>query len=452
MSDILDAVPVRTGSLLAGRYRLIERVGAGGMGTVFRARDELLGRDVAVKLFHSEQTDGVEERRKVSEATMLASLSHPCLVTLFDACIGAHAPAYLVMEFIPGPTLRERLVEGPVELDEVATMAGDLAAALEAVHAAGIVHRDVKPSNVMLRPRTRRSTGGAPHQAVLADFGVAHLVDSTRLTTPGDVIGTAAYLAPEQLRGHAPVPASDVYALGLLLIETITGRHPFADAPAAGMLLARLTRQPDVPAGIGYAWRSLLTAMTVHDPASRPSAGEVLARTRALSASTAAGTTRALDDALLVATSPITLPASTTSATEPITSPTTPRPVPEAVPRRRPRRGVVALTAAAGLLIAAAGALGITGALAPAPVAEDSVVPARLDTVPADETTGNTSTQTVESEDPAERPADTDATAPAPATDPEPAPATEPRPGPASENGSNRGPGNNNGNGNGKKP
>lgn len=441
MSDTLDAVPAGTGSLLAGRYRLIERVGAGGMGTVYRARDELLGRDVAVKLFHSEQTDGVEERRKVSEATMLASLSHPCLVTLFDACIGAQPPAYLVMEFISGPTLRQRLTEGPLALDEAAVMAGDLAAALEAVHAAGIVHRDVKPSNVMLRPRGRGATGAAAYQGVLADFGVAHLVDSTRLTTPGDVIGTAAYLAPEQVRGLAPVPASDVYSLGLLLIEAITGRHPFADAAAASMLLARLTRQPDVPAGIGYPWRSLLTAMTVHDPASRPSAGEVLARACEIAASTATAQTRPLDESLLAATSPIAISAPTAQATVPLVAHTSPDPTAAHRPRRR---AAIALSAAAaGALVVTAAALGIGTALT-APAAEDSVVPAQLDTVPADDGSDQTPVDTVESENATEPPAGTDA--------PQPAPATDPQPGPASENGSNRGPGNNNGNGNGKKP
>jgi hypothetical protein len=444
--DILDAVPAGTGSLLAGRYRLIERVGAGGMGTVYRARDELLGRDVAVKLFHSEQAGGVEERRKVGEATMLASLSHPCLVTLFDACIGTNAPAYLVMEFIAGPTLRQRLEDGPLELDEAAAMACDLAAALEAVHAAGIVHRDVKPSNVMLRAQGRAPAARTGHQAVLADFGVAHLVDSTRLTTPGDVIGTAAYIAPEQVRGHAPVPASDVYSLGLLLIEAITGRHPFADAPAASLLLARLTRQPDVPRDIGYAWRSLLTAMTVHDPASRPSAGEVLERARALSTSTATSrATVALDDALLVATSPLAVSTPTAQVTAPLAAA---RPAPPTGGPRRRRRAVVALTAAAGVLIVAAAAVGITTVLAPAPVAEESVVPAPLDTVPAEGGSDPAPAETVESGDQAVQPAATDAPQPEIGTDPQP----EPEPG----YGSNRGPGNNNGNGNGpgngKKP
>ncbi|MDR6198989.1 serine/threonine protein kinase [Microbacterium sp. SORGH_AS428] len=444
MSDILDAVPAGTGSLLAGRYRLIERVGSGGMGTVYRARDELLGRDVAVKLFHSERADGVEDRRKVGEATMLASLSHPCLVTLFDACIGTEAPSYLVMEYIAGPTLRQRLVDGALGLDEAAAMASDLAAALEAVHAAGIVHRDVKPSNVMLRARGR-GAGSVGYQAVLADFGVAHLVDSTRLTTPGDVIGTAAYLAPEQVRGHAPVPASDVYSLGLLLIEAITGRHPFADAPAASMLLARLTRQPDVPTGIGYAWRSLLTAMTVHDPASRPSASEVLDRARALPSTTASAATVPLDDALLVATSPISVSAPPAAATEPL-------PAPLALPAPRRRRRIVAMSAAAGVLIVAAAAVGISTVLAPAPVSEESVVPVQLNTVPTDDGSDQAPAETVESDDQSVVPADTVTPRPGPVTDPQPGPVTDPQTGPASENGSNRGPGNNNGNGNGKKP
>jgi len=282
MSQSIDAAMPHTGDTLGGRYILSERVGAGGMGRVFRARDTVLGRDVAIKLFHTDHADGLEPSRHLAEARVLAALDHPSLVTLYDARLdggsgGDHV--YLVMEFVDGPSLQRRIEQDALEPAFVADLLVDLARGLAAVHATGVVHRDVKPSNVLLRP-TRHSPYG--WEAVLADFGVAHLIDAARLTTPGTVIGTAAYLAPEQVRGDPPQPASDVYALGLLTIEALTRLHPYGGGTLQETVLARLSRSPSIPDTLGVEWTSLLTAMTSLDPAERPTAAVVADRAAAL--------------------------------------------------------------------------------------------------------------------------------------------------------------------------
>jgi serine/threonine protein kinase len=259
-----------TGELLDGRYLLDSRIGEGGMGVVYRARDETLGRTVAVKIFRESAMDAA---RTTSETRLLAALNHPSLVTLFEAETGAGRPNYLVMEYVEGPTLRERISDGPLAPADVAAMARDLAEALHVVHDAGVVHRDIKPSNVLLR---RSPVPGEEYRAKLADFGIAYLIDPNRLTTPGTLVGTAAYLSPEQVRGEEPAPASDIYALGLVLVEALTGTRAFAQTGVHEAALARLSRDPDIPGTLGYAWKSLLTAMTTRDPAQRPTALEVV--------------------------------------------------------------------------------------------------------------------------------------------------------------------------------
>ncbi|MEW1960995.1 serine/threonine-protein kinase [Microbacterium sp. NPDC077644] len=266
------------GTLLDERYAIEERLGEGGMGVVYRARDRQLGRVVAVKVFRSGAT---ETERTASETRLLAGLNHPALVTLHDAHIGAREPRYIVMEHVDGPTLRARLDVGPLSPRAAIRLADDLADALHAVHAAGIVHRDVKPANVLLR---RSEVPGEEFRAKLADFGIAHLVDTTRLTTPGTIIGSAGYLSPEQVTGSAPVPASDVYALGLVLLESLTGERAFAQDGIREAVVARLTTDPDIPASVGEGWMSLLRAMTAREPADRPTALEVVIRVRDMAA------------------------------------------------------------------------------------------------------------------------------------------------------------------------
>ncbi|MGA1835879.1 serine/threonine-protein kinase [Herbiconiux sp. 11R-BC] len=270
MSGLEPGGSPSTGELLDGRYLLEDEVGSGGMGVVYRARDEALGRIVAVKVFRESAADAA---RSTSETRLLASLNHSSLVTLFDAQTASGHPNYLVMEYVEGPTLRERLAGGPIGRSDTATMARDLAEALHVVHHAGIVHRDIKPSNVLLRPS---HVPGEEFRAKLADFGIAYLVDSTRLTTPGTLVGTAAYLSPEQVRGIDPAPASDIYALGLVLLEALTGERAFPQTSTHEAALARLTRDPRIPGELGYPWKSLLTAMTARDPQQRPSALDVV--------------------------------------------------------------------------------------------------------------------------------------------------------------------------------
>jgi serine/threonine protein kinase len=279
MTDLQLSGPAQPGEVLDGRYRLEELIGEGGMGSVWRAADEALGRTVAVKVFWAGTTEDADEVRRESEKRLLASVNHPSLVTLFDAQLSAEGRAYLVMEYIDGGTLASLISAGPVRSPDAASLAADLGEALHVVHDAGIIHRDVKPANILLRPPL---TPDHTFRAVLADFGIAYLVDSARVTTPGTAIGTAAYISPEQVRGHAPTPASDIYSLGLVLLEALSGRRAFAGQTPVEAISARLSTPPEVPGDWGYGWRSLLTAMTAIDPADRPTALEVSVRGRVL--------------------------------------------------------------------------------------------------------------------------------------------------------------------------
>jgi len=270
--------PVTTG-MLDGRYVLGPCVGQGGMARVYRAEDVILGRTVAIKIMRTEAENPAILPRARTEMSLLASLNHPSLVTLYDAKIVPGQPEYLVMEFVEGESLAAALHEGPLDAAETAGLVGELASALDVVHHSGIVHRDVKPSNVLLAPSP---VPGRRHWAKLADFGVAYLADSTRHTTPGTVIGTAAYLAPEQVRGEPAGPPADVYALGLLTLETITGERAFPEASGIGRVMARLVQTPEIPSWLGPDWSGLLGDMIARDPADRPTAGQVAYRARSL--------------------------------------------------------------------------------------------------------------------------------------------------------------------------
>lgn len=279
----IGETPVSTGSVLAGRYRLSERIGRGGMADVYRGDDQVLRRPVAVKVFRFDTAAGEDRRRIDAEVRTLASLRHPGLVTVFDAGTaeepGGDATPFLVMELITGPTLSRRLAAGPLTTEQTAELGADLATTLSYVHDTAIVHRDVKPANILLDTTT---VGGAEFSAKLTDFGIARLLDSTRLTMHGMTIGTANYLSPEQALGQPAGTAGDIYSLALVLIECLTGKLAY---PGVGIeaAVARLHHPPPIPAQYGPDWTQLLTAMTEHAPHARPSADEVAARLTQLS-------------------------------------------------------------------------------------------------------------------------------------------------------------------------
>ena len=257
---------------LLDRYELRDRLGRGGMASVYRAYDRQLGRFVAIKLFPP--GTAADDARRRGEATALARLSHPHLVALFDAHLagdGDTTPSFLVMELVDGQDLRSRLDDGPLPADQVATLAADVAEALAVVHGAGMVHRDLKPANILLA--SPNVPGRAP-SAKLADFGIVHLLGAERLTTAGTVIGTAGYLSPEQLHRAEPGPASDVYALGLVVLEALTGVREYPGT-AVEAVAARAAHDPRVPDDLPDGWRGMLLAMTSADPALRPTAAEV---------------------------------------------------------------------------------------------------------------------------------------------------------------------------------
>jgi eukaryotic-like serine/threonine-protein kinase len=267
--------PLTPGALLADRYRIGSLLGAGGMSFVHRAVDETLGREVAVKALIRTSAEPVELERIGAEIDLLATLSHRALVTLYDAgtaVLEARTVTYLVMELVDGPTLGMRASAASIAPIDLAHMAQDLAEALVVVHAHGVVHRDIKPANILLAPSV---VPGREFTAKLADFGIAAIIDGDRLTDTGTVLGTAAYLSPEQAAGGAVGLASDIYSLGLVLLEAITGRREYP-GPLMESLSARQSRDPHVPGAIGYRWKSLLTAMTARDPGTRPTAQAVL--------------------------------------------------------------------------------------------------------------------------------------------------------------------------------
>lgn len=267
---LLDGL--RTETVLSGRYRLVKLIGTGGMGAVYEARDEHTYRAVAVKLFATPDKMTTADRvRQEREIRLLSMLSHPGLIPLYDA--GTHdfpdgPHRFIVMELIADTTLLRRLSEGALHNYEVADLGAQLADALAYVHSRGIVHRDVKPANILI---SDEGSSGFARTVKLTDFGVAHFVDGSRLTNDGTVIGTAAYLSPEQVAGEPISFATDVYSLGLVLLESLTGKQEYSGTLIEAAL-ARLRHDPEIPDDIASEWRDLLSRMTARDPERRPTA------------------------------------------------------------------------------------------------------------------------------------------------------------------------------------
>jgi len=259
----VNPTPAGLPVLIAGRYLLGPLLGRGGAAEVYRAHDQMLGRAVAVKIFLNGAAT-TDPRRQHREITTLAGFSHPALVTLYNA--GEQGGrAFFVMQLVSGRTLADRLREHPLPAADTTQLGVELADALAYVHARGVIHRDVKPANVLLDEHNR------PH---LSDFGIATMIDSTQITHTGLMIGTAAYLGPEQVRGHPVGPAADIYALGLVLLECLTGQREYPGQPMEAAL-ARLHRQPQVPQDLPAPMTAVLQAMTANDPDQRPTAAEV---------------------------------------------------------------------------------------------------------------------------------------------------------------------------------
>ncbi|WP_323961054.1 protein kinase domain-containing protein [Arthrobacter sp. JZ12] len=301
-------------TLASGRYILDRVIGTGGMADVYRARDTRLGRDVAVKMFRRGSADGVA--RGSGEARMLAALHHPGLVRVLDMdaeCVSVE-PAYLVMEYVKGPDLSAMLRGGPLSLERATTAGRDIARTLEYIHGRGIVHRDIKPSNVLMR---QGETRNGLFDFLLTDFGIARFFESSRVTATGSLIGTATYFSPEQARGDRVGTPTDIYALGLVLIECLTGQPAF---PGTGLesALARLSRPPTIPESFGPGWQSLLTDMTRDDPQSRPTATEVVRRLETLDPElTAEVTGHVSDEADEVAERPLAADAAVERVADP---------------------------------------------------------------------------------------------------------------------------------------
>ncbi len=270
--------PSLLGLRLDGRYLLHSLIGRGATAEVFAGTDEVLGRAVAIKVFHAHHDDPTTVARQRTEMQLLAGLNHPNLVAIYDARIAVPGAlptdtanvsdsthSYLVMEMVQGPTLAARLTMGSLDPAEVRRIGVGMSEALALVHSKGLVHRDIKPANILT------SVNGV---SKLSDFGIARMLDSARLTATQDVIGTAAYLSPEQARGQEVGPPTDIYALGLVLLECLTGRREFQGAPLeAG--IARLLRDPLIPAQLPAPWPVLITAMTRQDERLRPTARDV---------------------------------------------------------------------------------------------------------------------------------------------------------------------------------
>jgi serine/threonine-protein kinase len=257
-------------ALAGGRYRLDEPLGRGGMATVYLAHDEELRRPVAVKLLaESLAGDTVFRERFLREARLAARLSHPNVVSVYDAGEAEDGRPYIVMEYVPGRTL-EGL--GPLPAGEAVALALQACRGLAHAHEQGLVHRDVKPQNLLLRDDGTLK---------VADFGIARAAEATALTQVGTVLGTAAYLSPEQALGETVTPATDVYALGAVLYELLTGRPPYeleslADLAAKqqeGAIVPVAELAPEVPRRV----EDTVMRALARNPAYRPASAEALA-------------------------------------------------------------------------------------------------------------------------------------------------------------------------------
>ncbi|MFE4048475.1 serine/threonine-protein kinase [Streptomyces sp. YIM B13518] len=261
------------GRLLAGRYRLLSKLGHGGMGTVWRAKDETVDREVAVKeprvpdhLPERERSNAFERMRR--EARAAARLDHPAVVDVHDVAVVDGRP-WIVMELVQGRSLGQVLQdEGTLSAREAARVGLEVLGALEAAHAAGVLHRDVKPDNVLL---------GRYDRVVLTDFGIAQIEGETNLTDTGGFVGSPEYIAPERVLGQRPGPASDLWSLGVVLYAATEGVSPFRRSNTPATLQSVLNATPAPPASAQGPLAEIITGLLQKDPARRPNAAQVRA-------------------------------------------------------------------------------------------------------------------------------------------------------------------------------
>jgi eukaryotic-like serine/threonine-protein kinase len=268
-----SAAGVDAGSVLGGRYRLDGQLASGGMAQVWRGTDEVLRRAIAVKILHPHlAADDTFVRRFRHEAIAVARLSHPAIVNVYDTCSDNGTEA-IVMELVRGHTLRDRLDEGPLDPWVAANIAAQVAGALDVAHAAGLVHRDIKPANILMSEDGRVKVG---------DFGIAKAAESADLTQEGSFVGTAKYLAPEQVESKPVDGRTDLYSLGIVLYEMLCGRVPFEGDSSSATALARLHQDPMRPRqirpGIPRALEAITMRLLARSPDDRfPTAADVRA-------------------------------------------------------------------------------------------------------------------------------------------------------------------------------
>ncbi len=276
---------LQTGATLGGRYTLGAAIASGGMGDVWEATDEVLRRPVAVKVMRPQgPSDAAFLERFRDEARSSASLHHPNIATVFD--YGEEdGTAYLVMELVPGRTLGEiiRDHDGGMPAEEVRSMLGQAALALSAAHEAGVVHRDVKPANIIVTPEGR---------AKLTDFGIARVGDGSGHTLTGEVLGTPDYISPEQALGEPATASSDLYSLGIVAHEMITGRKPFDMGSPVATAIAQVTDPPpELPATVPLDLREVIDACLAKSAADRPAHALAVAEAAGVSLASLPGVT-----------------------------------------------------------------------------------------------------------------------------------------------------------------
>ncbi len=257
------------GTLLGGRYELTSRIAVGGMGEVWRGRDTVLEREVAAKIMKDEYlSDQGFLARFRAEARSMGAVSDPGIAGVYDYGEENGSP-YLVMEFVPGESLAALLDRGPMSEADTLSIVAQAAQALHAAHMSGVVHRDVKPGNLLITPDFR---------VKITDFGIARVADQAPLTKTGQVMGTAQYLAPEQATGKGSTPKSDLYSLGIIAYEALAGNRPFTGDSQVEIAIAQVNRQhPPLPETVSEPVRRLVDSLLSKRPEKRPASGAALA-------------------------------------------------------------------------------------------------------------------------------------------------------------------------------